>query len=422
MNLWQKTKLVFQDKQLRKRLAFVLFAIVIFRLLASVPIPGVDNLRLQSLLESNQFLGLLNIFSGGGLSALSIVMLGIGPYITASIVMQLLTVMSPRLKSLYHEEGEAGRMKFSQYSRFLTVPMAVIQGFSFITLLISQGVVDPLGAFDKAVAVIIVTAGALLLMWLGELMTEGGIGNGVSFLIFAGIVAGLPGQVKQLVFTYDQTQLLTYVGFILVGIVVIAGIVLVTEAERLIPITHSRQGAGGRLSSGGGSYLPLRLNQAGVMPVIFALSIMTFPQILTNLFINSSSTFLQNLATAFNWFQNSTWVYAIVYFVLVFAFTYFYTAITFEPKTVAENLQKNGAFIPGIRPGKSTEEYIAKLVSRITLMGGIFLGVIAVLPIIMRQITGAASLAIGGTAILIVVAVVLDILKKLDGQISMRQY
>ena len=422
MTFWQKLTIVFTDKYIRRKIIFVLLILAAFRLLAAIPIPGVDTFRLQSFLDSNQFLGLLNIFSGGGLSALSIVMMGVGPYITGSIIMQLLTLMSPRLKSMYHEEGTEGRQRFAQYSRYLTVPLSLIQAYALLAILNSQGVLGVLSAYDKAIAMIVVTAGSLFLVWLGELITEHGIGYGVSVIIFAGIVAALPSSINQLVFTYDPSKLLTYIGFLAVAVVLISGIVLITEAERLLPVTYAKQARAGGVMGAQSSYVPLRINQAGVMPVIFALSVLMFPQLFANFFANSSHAWLQSVSEALTWFLQNNWLYAVVYFFLVFLFTYFYTAVTFDPESMATNLQKNGAFVPGIRPGVSTTEYIGKIVSRITFMGAIFLGIVAVLPIIMQQVTGLATLAIGGTAVLIVVSVILDILKKVEGQVSMRQY
>lgn len=422
MSFWRKIKIAFKDKSIRKRILFVLFILVIFRLLSAIPIPGVDTFRLQGFLQSNQFLGILNVFSGGGLSALSIVMLGVGPYITGSIVMQLLTMMSPRLKSMYHDEGETGRAKFTQYSRIITIPLAMIQGFALLKLLDSQGILDAMTSFDKAVALIVITAGSMFLVWLGELITEKGIGNGVSVIIFAGIVASIPAQINQLAFTFTSAQIPMYLALLAAIILIIAGVVMVTEAERLIPITYAKQARAGGTMGQSSSYLPLRINQAGVMPIIFALSILSLPQMLSGFMVASNIGVIKTVGEWFVWFAAATTWYSIAYFVLVFLFTYFYTAITFEPESVATNLQKNGAFIPGIRPGLSTTDYISKIVTRITFIGAIFLGLIAVLPFIMQQLSGLQSLAIGGTALLIVVSVVLDILKKIDGQISMRQY
>lgn len=422
MTFWQKVKTVFKDSALRKKIGFLLFVLIAFRLLAAVPIPGVDVFQLESLLQNNQFFGLLNIFSGGGLSSLSLVMLGVGPFITASIVMQLLTVMSPRLKSMYHEEGAMGRERFTQISRIITIPLALVQGFSLILLLQQQGVLIDQTTLQTITNLASILVGSFILMWFGELISEYGIGNGVSIIIFAGIVAAIPSQVSQFSFIFDVAQLPLYIGFLVLSLIVVAGVILITEAERLIPITYANASRAGGNQGTVHSFLPLRINMAGVMPIIFALSILLFPQLIISFLGNATSTFAINTISALQWFLASTWVYAASYFVLVFVFTYFYTSITFDAEAVATNLQKNGAFIPGVRPGVSTQEYISKIVNRITFLGGIFLGLVAVMPVLMQQLTGIASLALGGTALLIAVSVVLDLIKKIDGAIAMRQY
>ena len=421
-NFWNKIKLIWTDVGLRKRVLFVLFALVVFRLLSAIPIPGIDTLELNRFLANNQFFGILNIFSGGGLSNLSIIMLGVGPYITSSIIMQLLTIMVPALKRIYHEEGEAGRKKFTQYSRLLTVPLAAIQGFSLLAILESQKILVNLTAFDRISNIIIVVAGSILLMWLGELMSEFGIGNGVSLIIFAGIVAQLPSEISQLLFTFDVSQIPLFLVFIVAGALVIAGVVVVTEAERPVPVTYAKRVRGMKMYGGGSTYLPLRVNQAGVIPIIFALSLLLFPQMIGNFLANSSNSVLLSISKILVSFSQTSVLYAVLYFILVFLFTYFYTAVTFDPEALATNLQKNGAFIPGIRPGVSTSQYISKVLSRITLLGAVFLGFIAVLPLIIRSLTGITAIALGGTALLIVVSVVLDLIKKVDAQISMREY
>jgi preprotein translocase subunit SecY len=350
-------------------------------------------------------------------------MLGVGPYITASIIMQLLTMMSPRLKAMYQEEGEAGRRKFSQYSRWLSVPLALLQAYGFIVLLQKQGVITHFSSFALAVNVIVVTAGSILLMWIGELITEFGIGNGVSLIIFAGIVASLPGAIGQAIFAFDPSQLPLYILFVIVAFVIIYGVIYITEAERPIPVTYAKRVRGNKVFGGVSTYLPLRLNQAGVIPIIFALSILLFPQFILGLISGGASNeALKAAAGSVLAFLSNGWVYASLYFVMVFLFTYFYTAVTFDPHQISENLQKNGAFIPGVRPGQSTSEHIGKVLTRITLVGATFLGLVAVLPLIMKAITGITSLAIGGTALLIVVSVVLDLVKKIDAQLSMREY
>lgn len=419
---FQKLKMLFSDKTLRMRILFIFLALVVFRALASIPIPGVDTARLGELLSSNQFLGLLNIFSGGGLSTLSIMMLGVAPYITGSIIMQLATILSKRLKALYHEEGDAGRKRFSQYSRLLTVPLAITQGFGLILLLMRQNVIAPLSLFDWVVNISVVVAGSLLLMWIGELISEFGIGNGVSIIIFAGIVAVLPSTLAQLAFSFDISQIPLYIGFIAAAVAIVAGVVFVTESERPIPVTYAKRVRGQKLYGGVSTYIPLRVNQAGVIPIIFALSILLLPQMIAGFLAQAGNDILRGAAEAVVSFLNNGWFYSIFYFVLVFLFTYFYTAVTFDPHAIATNLQKGGAFIPGVRPGTATSDHIAHILTRITFVGASFLGLIAVLPLVMQAITGITALAIGGTALLIVVSVVIDLIKKIDAQLSLREY
>ncbi len=421
-NFWNKIKLIWTDTTLRKRVLFVFVALVVFRLLATIPIPGIDTQSLERFLSNNQFFGILNIFSGGGLSNLSILMLGVGPYITGSIIMQLLTIMVPALKKIYSEEGESGRKRFTQYSRMLTVPLATLQGFALLTILENQSILVNLNLFDRVLNIVIVVAGAILLMWIGELISEFGIGNGVSLIIFAGIVSGLPNKIIELAFTFDPSQIPLFLMFAVAGVLIVAGIVMVTEAERPIPVTYAKQMRGMKVYGGGSTYLPLRVNQAGVIPIIFALSILLFPQMIGAFLSKFSQPFLLKISTVLLSFSQTSLLYGVLYFILVFLFTYFYTAVTFDPEALSTNLQKNGAFIPGIRPGASTAEYISKVLTRITLLGALFLGFIAVLPIIMQHLTGITSLALGGTSILIVVSVVLDLIKKIDAQVSMREY
>jgi preprotein translocase subunit SecY len=421
-SFFSKVSIVLKDPAMRRRIGFTLGALVLFRLLAAIPMPGIDLASLDRLLAGNQFLGLLDIFSGGGISTLSIVMLGVGPYITASIIIQLLTMMWPKMKAMMQEEGEIGRQKLSQWSRYLSIPLAALQAFGFLSLLQSQGVVQNMSGMTLAVSIIVITAGSVLLMWLGELVSEFGIGNGVSLIIFAGIVAVLPQRIFQFVATFDATQLPFYILFLAVAVIVIVGVVLVTEAERSIPVTYAKQVRGNKVYGGVSTYLPLRLNQAGVIPIIFALSIILIPQVIANFLSNAGNVTIANIASSVASFLNAAWPHAIIYFFFVFIFTYFYTAVTFDPKQISENLQKGGAFIPGVRPGESTLNYLAKVVTRITLVGALFLGIIAVLPLGIQAFTGTTTLAIGGTALLIVVSVVLDLLKKVDAQVAMREY
>lgn len=420
--LLAKLKIMVTEKAIRDRVLFVLLALLVFRALAAVPIPGVDLAVLEQFFANNQFLGLLNVFSGGGLSNLSIVMLGVGPFITASIIMQLMTVMSPTLKAMYSEEGETGRARFTQYSRQLTLPLAILQAFGFLSLLKSQGVITGLSTFEFIVNIVIVVAGSLLLTWLGELVTEYGIGNGVSIIIFGGIVAGLPATVSQLAFSFDPSQIPLFAGFAVAAIAIIYGVIIMTTAERQVPITHAKQVRGGKTYGGTTSYLPLRLNQAGVIPIIFALSIILFPQMILNILASFNVPNVAGLLEKVTSFFNHQGLYALVYFVLVFFFTFFYTAVTFDPDAMSKNLQRTGAFIPGIRPGTHTAEYLGKLITRLTLAGAVFLGLIAILPMLMQLLTGVTTLAIGGTALLIAVSVVIDMVRRVDSQVSLRQY
>ena len=418
----RKVNIILEDKVLRMRILFVLGALIVFRFLAAIPVPGVNASILQHFLTNNQFLGLLNVFSGGGFSTLSIVMLGVGPFITASIVMQLMTILIPSLKEMYQEEGDSGRARFTMYSRYLTLPLALIQSFGFILLLQQNGVIPGLTLIQLVTNIMVISAGSILLMWIGELISEFGVGNGVSLLIFAGIVARIPRDVSQAAFSFDPSQIPLYIGFAAAALFIMAGVVFITEAERPIPVTYARRVRGNSVMGGVSTYLPLRVNQAGVIPIVFALSILLFPQMIAT-FLSRSSIAI--LASAGQWVVSTLAnqvVYGACYFTLVVLFTYFYTAITFEPHQVAKNLQKNGAFIPGVRPGVNTSDYLGDIITRITLVGALFLGSLAVLPLILQGLTGLTSVTIGGTALLIVVSVVLDIIKKVDAQTSIREY
>lgn len=420
--MWEKARLIITSADLRNKFLFIFGVLVLFRVFASIPVPGVDAERLSAFLAGNQFFGLLNIFSGGVLDNLSIVMLGVGPYITASIIMQLLTMIFPSLKEMYQEEGEAGRQRFNQYSRLLTVPLAILQAYGLLTLLIRQQVIPPLDAFGFATNIAVVTAGTLVLMWLGELITEKGIGNGISLMIFAGIVSGLPTTVRQSIATFDPSQLPTYLIFLVLALLVIAGIVLISEGQRNIPVSYAKRVRGMRLYGGVSTHLPLRVNQAGVIPIIFAISIVLFPGLIGNMLAGVDAAWAQTASQFLISAFNNTWVYAAVYFLLVFVFTYVYTSLTFDPNAISESVQKQGGFILGIRPGRPTSEYLGRILSRITLAGALFLGSIAVLPLIVQAFLGLQALTLGGTALLIVVSVVLETMKQVDAQLVMREY
>lgn len=421
-SFFRKLKLAFGDSEIRLRILFLIGALALFRLLASIPIPGVDKNALAAFFSNNQFFGLLNIFSGGGLSNLSIAMLGVGPYITASIIMQLGTIIFPQVKQAYFEEGEAGRAKFIGWSRFFTIPIAVLQGIAFLFLLQSQGVIVHLSSTALIANIAIVVAGSMLLMWLGELVTEFGIGNGVSLIILAGILASVPSGISQTLFAATAANIPSYAAFTLLGLAMIYAVVVVSDAERSIPIAYARAVRGAALSQGAATYLPIRLLQAGVIPIIFALSLLLLPQMALSALSALHISFAGSAALWYTAFLSNPWKYGMVYFAFVVLFTYFYTAVTFEPHRVAENLQKTGAFVPGVRPGRETEEYIGKVVNRITLPGACFLGLLAVSPSIIQGLTGVTTLALGGTALLIAVQVALDLAHKIDAQVSLREY
>ncbi|KKT90879.1 MAG: Protein translocase subunit SecY [Candidatus Jorgensenbacteria bacterium GW2011_GWA2_45_13] len=418
----QKYLQIFKIPDLRKKVLMVLFLLLVFRALAAIPIPGIDAAKLTEFFSSNQLLGFLNLFSGGGLSSLSVMMLGVGPYITATIIMQLLTIVFPSLKKAYYEEGNEGRAKFNRISRYVTVPLAMLQAYGFLNLLISQGVLSPLPFSELLSNVIVITAGSVLLMWIGELISEYKIGNGVSLIIFAGIVSGLPQQIGASILTYTPDKIATYLVFIILALIVIAGVVFINEGERKVPVSYAKQVRGNKMYGGVSTYLPLRVNQAGVIPIIFAISLLLLPQFFAQAVAIFSKDFSLQVNAFVGQLFNNIVLYSAIYFILVVVFTYFYTAITFDPAEISKNLQKSGGFIPGIRPGAATTQAITHIVNRITFFGALFLGIVAILPNLTQIVTGIQSLAIGGTALLIVVAVALEVMKQIESQLTVREY
>ncbi len=416
---------VWKTKEVRNSLLFIFAMLVLFRVAAHIPVPGVDPSALVNQFGGNQVFGLLNIFSGGTLENFSVVALGLAPFITASIIFQLLGMIVPKFEEMQKEEQ--GRQRINQWSRMLTVPLALLQGYGLVLLFNQQSGAQlfsggAAGIFTTVLIMGTLTAGTVFLMWMGELISERKLGNGVSILIFAGIIAGLPSYFGQSVALYDRSQLITAIIFGVLVIVTLAAVVIMHEAQRNIPVQYARQTRGSRLSGAVPSNLPIKLNIAGVIPIIFAISIILFPSVIAQFFLNARTEFLR---TAAQWvlqvFQNQL-VYGVIYFGLVFAFTYFYTSVIFHPDRVAENLQKQSGFIPGIRPGKPTAEYIAWVTNRILLVGAIFLSLIAILPLVAQQLSGNASLVIGGTSVLIVVNVVIETMKQMEAQMSMHEY
>lgn len=413
---------IFRRKELRDKVLYILALLVVAQLIANIPIPAVDATRLREFLDQNQLFGLISAFTGGSLSTLSIAMLGLGPYITSSIIMQLLTMIFPRLEQMYKYEGEAGRAKFNQYSRILTVPLAMIQGYSYLILLTRQEVIASLSPMMMVSTLLIITAGSMFLMWLGELISEKNLGNGVSLLILASIVARFPSSVQQSIFTYTSDQLFTYIVFVAVALAVIVGVIYISEAQRNIPINYARRVRGSKQYGGVSTYLPMRVNNAGVIPIIFALSLLLFPGIIANFFAASKIAIIAKASTFVAQLLQNQLYYGVLYFTLVVLFTYFYTAVTFDPKSIAENIQKQGGYVPGIRPGPSTAIFLNHLLNRVTLVGAVFLGFIAVLPNIVQGFTGITAFTIGGTSILIVVSVALEVMKQVRAQLSMYEY
>ena len=412
----------FRAPDLRRRILFVFGILFVFRFLAHVPVPGVDRTQLATFLDSSPVFGLLDLFSGGGLTNFSVVALGVNPYINASIIMQLMTGVVPSLQAL-QREGEYGRTKINQYTRYLAVPMALLQAYGFMALLSANNVLTTpfdFGSWETWTQIATLTAGSIVLMWLGELITEKGIGNGISFIIFAGIVSRAPGAILGFIASPDLARLVL---FAILGVAAVATIIYVQEGQRRIPIQYASRVRGRRMYQGGQTFLPLRVNQAGVIPIIFAVSILLFPSQIASYFTSSPDP-IGAIARAHRQ-PAEPGIVAVrhPYFLLTFGFTYFYTAFTFKPDETAEQLRKNGGFIPGIRPGRPTQEYLAKVVTRITVAGALFLGIVAALPPFIGMISPSLNgLALGGTGILIVVSVVVETMKQLEAQLLIRQY
>jgi len=416
-------KRIWKTKELRNSLFYILFALTIFRVAAHITVPGINPAGLAEFLNSNQFLGLLNVFSGGTLENFSIVAMGIAPYITSSIIFQLLGMIFPQIEEMQKEES--GRQKINRWTRLATVPLALVQGYGLISIFSQQGLGGVLGStasfdlsgFGLIVALISMTAGTIFLMWIGELISERGVGNGISIMILAGIISGFPTFLQQVASTYTRDSLGDILLFVLLTLVTVVTVVIINEGQRNIPVQYARGGAGKVMS-----HLPLRINMGGMIPIIFAIAIIVFPPLIAQFFLEARTEFLRNAATfVLQLFGNGVF-YGVLYFLLVFTFTFFYASVVFKPEQVAENLQKQGGFIPGIRPGEQTANYLNWVKNRILLTGAVFLGGIAVLPLIVQAFTGQQNLVVGGASILIIVAVVIDMIKQIESQITMRQY
>jgi len=426
---YQKIIQIFKIHDLRKKILFILLIFAIFRLMACIPMPGINAENLEKFFARFKMMGFVSVLTGGALSRFSIIMLGIGPYITSVIILQLLTMIFPQLEKMYKEEGEAGRRKFNQYGRLLTIPLAFLQGYAMLSWLQRPPdpvISPPLGLVGTLAALLTITAGTVFLMWLGELITEKGIGNGVSLLIFAGIIASFPMSIFQAYqdISIDPAKIPNYLLFFAMSLFIITGVVLITEARRNIPVSYAKRVRGTKMYGGVSTYLPMNLNPAGVIPIIFAMSILLFPEMIAN-FLGGTAGIIGNIAASIAVFLGNPWVRGTLYFLLVVLFTFFYTAVTFDPKAISINLQKMGGFIPGIRPGESTAKFIHYILNRVLLIGALFLGTIAVMPSIVGGITRVENVFqffIGGTALLIVVSVVLETMKQINSQLQMREY
>jgi len=427
--MWQTLRKVFSHPELRKKILLTLLLLIIVRVLAHIPLPGVDIKVLKEFFSQNQLFGLLNMFSGGTLENFSIALMGVGPYITSSIIMQLLTMVVPSLEAL-QEEGEYGHRKINQYTRILTVPMAFLQSLGMISLLQRgvQGLQINIQGVTLLEAGIVVTAGTILMMWIGELISELGIGNGISLIITLGIIAGIPKMIRNtaaIIFTgglLDTAKIVSVIVFIVAILLTIFVIVFFNEGERRIPVVYARQIRGRRMVGGVETYLPLRPAQAGVIPIIFALSILLFPSSIAQFLKTAHSEKIVNIAEWLGAFFSNDVYYTLIYFILTFAFTFFYTSIIFNTRRISENIQKHGGYIPGVRPGIETKNYLSSVMYKICSLGGIFLGVIAILPFVLRKITGLTTIAIGGTGLLIMVSVVLETVDQFRAMLLMRQY
>lgn len=423
--MFSTLKQIFIFKDLRKKILYTIALLVFTRILAHIPLPGVNLEEMKKFFDQSQLFGFLNMFTGGTMENFSIILMGVGPYITSSIVFQLLAMIIPSLEAL-SKEGDWGRQKINHYTRITTVPLALIQSYAMITLLRSQGLVGEWDIMTLITVLISVTAGTILLMWLGELISENGIGNGVSLIISLGIISGAPSKVAStlgLIFAgsvIDYGKLFWLLIFLVISVLAVALIVWITEGERRIPVTYARRGQGGY--RGVDTHLPLRVNAAGVIPIIFAISMMVFPGTVAKFFEGARSKWLADAALWISRLFENNIFYSIVYFILVFLFTYFYTSVVFHPNEVAENLQKNGGFVPGLRPGRETAEYLSRTISRITFVSALFLGVIAVLPFIIQSITKLQTLVLGGTSILIMVSVVIETVRQIQAQLVTHRY
>ncbi|PIR55297.1 preprotein translocase subunit SecY [Candidatus Peregrinibacteria bacterium CG10_big_fil_rev_8_21_14_0_10_36_19] len=423
-------KQIWNSKDLRNRIGFTILMILAYRFIAHITVPGADMEALKAIQNRNELLQVFSLLTGGSSENFSIVLMGISPYINASIIMQLLTVISPKLESL-SKEGESGRRKINTWTRWLTFPLAFLQSYGMILLLNSQAQLPILSSTsDPAVmlpVMLSISAGTVLLVWLGEQITENGVGNGISMIIFASIISQIPATIGQNLFLAqnDESRLIPFIAIVLLTIILMVIVVLVNEGQRRVPVTYAGHGVKGK---NGQSFLPIRINQAGMIPIIFAVALMSFPGILAQFLVNANSQWLQDFgSTLTTLFSPNNFSYLVFYFLLVVAFTFFYVSITFNPDEIADSIQKRGGYIPGIRPGKQTTDYLQHISNRLTLFGSFFLGIIAILPLLLQFVfssasVGSVTLLISGAGIIIIVGVVLELIRQINAMLVMHDY
>lgn len=418
----EKINLIFSDKELKNKLFFTLFIFFVFRVFVFLPIPSINILKLKALFAQNQFFSLLDIFSGGTLINFSVMALGLNPYINASIILQLMTVIFPSLEQLF-KEGEYGRYRLNQYTRLLTLPLTLIQSIGIYVFLRNQNIINNLNFIEFLSFVFTLSAGTFILVWFGELISEYGLGNGISLLILAGILGRLPVNFSKTLFVLNQEMIFNVFIFLILSLIVIGGVVFINEAVRKIPVFYAKIIKGNKMYHPQSNFLPLKLNQAGVIPIIFAVSFVLIPQLLGSFLVSLKNQFFISFGKfLLSFFSPTGFFYNLIYFFLVVGFTYFYTIIIFNPQKISEEIQKNGGFIPGIRPGKATKDFLEAVLYKITSVGALFLGIIAILPVIVSKITRIDNLLIGGTGILIVVSVILETFKTIEAQLVMKNY
>ncbi len=414
---------LFKNKELRKSILTIFFWLLVFRLMAAIPVPDVDMSQIKGFLEQSKVFGLFNIFTGGAFENLSIAMLGVSPYISASIIMQLVVIIIPSLKEVFHENGEEGRRKFESWTKYLALPLTVLQGLGILNILRMQKIITIPSNLLLWRDVLILTAASFVIIFIGEIITQKKLGNGISLIIFSGIVTKLPKDIFATVLTYKTFG--AWIGvaaFLLISLLMVVAVVYLTEGERRLTVSYAKHVRGNKMYGGVTTFLPLKVNQAGVIPIIFALSILTFPALIGQMLATTNLTFLVNASKFVTGLIENKVFYSSIYFVLVVFFTFFYTSITFEPKEISDNLQKNGGFIPGYRPGENTVSYLSKVSHKITLFGAIFLGLIAVLPLILEKVTKVTTFEIGGTSLLLIVAISIEIKNSIEAQLTMREY